>query len=89
MDRAHRAAAASGHGPAQAALPDLAGRYGLSEGPLGALLTTGFAIALPVMLVSGRLLDRWGARWGIGAPARRIFRASGPSWATTSSTGRR
>jgi len=52
-----------------AALPDLAARYGLSEGPLGALLTTGFAIALPVMLAAGRLLDRWGARWGIGAPA--------------------
>ena len=52
-----------------AALPDLAAHYGLSEGPLGALLTTGFAIALPVMLASGRLLDRWGAGWGIGAPA--------------------
>jgi hypothetical protein len=52
-----------------AALPDLAAHYGLSEGPLGALLTTGFAIALPVMLASGRLLDRWGAAWGIGAPA--------------------
>jgi len=52
-----------------AALPDLAAHYRLSEGPLGALLTTGFAIALPVMLASGRLLDRWGATWGIGAPA--------------------
>lgn len=52
-----------------AALPDLAGHYALSSGPLGAMLTAGFAVALPVMLVSGRLLDRMGAAWGIGLPA--------------------
>ncbi len=52
-----------------AALPDLAGHYQLSTGPLGAMITAGFAVALPVMLASGRLLDRLGAAWGIGAPA--------------------
>lgn len=52
-----------------AALPDLAAYYGLSSGPLGAMITAGFAVALPIMLASGRLLDRLGAAWGIGAPA--------------------
>jgi hypothetical protein len=52
-----------------AALPDLAAHYGLSSGPLGAIITGGFAVALPVMLASGRVLDRMGAAWGIGAPA--------------------
>ena len=52
-----------------AALPDLAAHYDLSSGPLGAMITAGFAVALPVMLASGRLLDRLGAAWGIGAPA--------------------
>jgi len=52
-----------------AALPDLAAHYQLSSGPLGAMITAGFAIALPVMLIAGRFLDRWGAAWGIGAPA--------------------
>lgn len=51
------------------ALPDLAAHYALSSGPLGALITAGFAVALPIMLFSGRLLDRMGAAWGIGTPA--------------------
>lgn len=58
-----------------ATLPDLAAHYELSSGPLGAMITAGFAVALPVMLASGRLLDRMGAAWGIGAPA--ILMASG------------
>ena len=58
-----------------AALPDLAAHYELSSGPLGAIITAGFAVALPVMLASGRLLDRLGAAWGIGAPA--LLMASG------------
>ena len=58
-----------------AALPDLAAHYQLSSGPLGAMITAGFAVALPVMLASGRLLDRMGAEWGIGTPA--LLMASG------------
>jgi fucose permease len=58
-----------------AALPDLAAHYELSSGPLGAMITAGFAVALPVMLASGRLLDRLGAAWGIGVPA--VLMASG------------
>lgn len=50
----------------QAVLPELAATYELTPGPLGALLTAGFAAALPVMLVTGRLLDRFGAGWAIG-----------------------
>lgn len=50
----------------QAALPDLAAHYGLTPGPLGVLLTAGFAASLPVMLLTGRLLDRLGAGWAIG-----------------------
>jgi MFS family permease len=53
----------------QAALPDLAGRYALTTGPLGLILTAGFAASLPAMLLSGRLLDRYGAGWGIAIPA--------------------
>ena len=45
----------------QAVLPDLAERFALSSGPLGVMLTAGFAVSLPAMLVSGRLLDRLGA----------------------------
>jgi hypothetical protein len=56
-------------------LPDLAAHYELSSAPLGAMITAGFAVALPVMLASGRLLDRMGAAWGIGAPA--VVMASG------------
>jgi MFS family permease len=53
----------------QAVLPDLAGHYDLSSGPLGAMLTAGFAVALPAMLLTGRLVDRFGVAWGIGVPA--------------------
>ena len=53
----------------QAVLPDLASHYELSSGPLGAILTAGFAVSLPAMLLTGRLMDRLGARWGIGLPA--------------------
>jgi MFS family permease len=45
----------------QAVLPDLAAAYELSSGPLGAILTAGFAASLPLMLVAGRALDRFGA----------------------------
>jgi len=45
----------------QAVLPDLAGRFSLTTGPLGLMLTAGFAASLPVMLATGRLLDRVGA----------------------------
>lgn len=53
----------------QAVLPDLAAAYGLSSGPLGAILTAGFAVSLPVMLGTGRLVDRLGAGWGMAIPA--------------------
>lgn len=53
----------------QAVLPDLAGHYDLSKGPLGLILTAGFAVSLPAMLLTGRLVDRVGAGWGIGLPA--------------------
>lgn len=53
----------------QAVLPDLAGHYDLSSGPLGLILTAGFAVSLPAMLLTGRLVDRVGAGWGIGLPA--------------------
>src|SRR3990170_1298318 len=53
----------------QAVLPDLALHYELSSGPLGAILTAGFAVSLPAMLLTGRLLDRLGVGWGIGLPA--------------------
>lgn len=53
----------------QAALPDLARQYALGTGPLGVILTAGFALALPVMLLTGRGLDRIGVRLGIGIPA--------------------
>ena len=53
----------------QAALPDLARHYDLSSGPLGVILTAGFALSLPAMLGAGRLLDRLGAGWGIGLTA--------------------
>jgi MFS family permease len=45
----------------QAVLPDLASRYELTTGPLGLMLTAGFAVALPLMLGTGRLVDRVGA----------------------------
>lgn len=53
----------------QAVLPDLSAHYDLSSGPLGAILTAGFAVALPAMLLTGRLVDRLGVGWGIGLPA--------------------
>ncbi len=53
----------------QAALPDLAAHYELSSGPLGAILTAGFAVALPAMLLTGRLVDRFGIGPGAVVPA--------------------
>jgi hypothetical protein len=53
----------------QAVLPDLAGHYGLSSGPLGMMLTAGFAVTLPAMLMTGRLLDRTGSGPGMAATA--------------------
>ncbi|MGZ8512046.1 MAG: MFS transporter [Candidatus Limnocylindria bacterium] len=53
----------------QAVLPDLAAQHGLSSGPLGAILTLGFAASLPAMIAAGRLLDRAGAGWAIAVPA--------------------
>jgi len=53
----------------QAAVPDLAAHYHLSSGPLGLILTVAFAISLPAMLLTGRLTDRVGAGWAIGAGA--------------------
>ena len=59
----------------QAVLPDLAGRFGLSSGPLGAMLTAGFAVSLPAMLATGRLLDSAGTGRGMALTA--ICMASG------------
>ena len=53
----------------QAVLPDLARHHGLSSGPLGAILTLGFAVSLPAMLATGRLVDRMGAGWGMAITA--------------------
>jgi len=53
----------------QAVLPDLARHHGLSSGPLGAILTLGFAVSLPAMLVTGRLVDRLGAGRGMAITA--------------------
>jgi Major Facilitator Superfamily len=53
----------------QAVLPDLARHHGLSAGPLGAILTAGFAVSLPAMLGTGRLVDRIGAGWGMAITA--------------------
>ena len=53
----------------QAVLPDLARHHGLSSGPLGAILTLGFAVSLPAMLATGRLVDRLGAGWGMAITA--------------------
>ena len=53
----------------QAVLPDLAAHYELSPGPLGALLTVGFAVSLPAMIGTGRLVDRLGAGRGMAIPA--------------------
>ena len=53
----------------QAVLPDLASRFELTSGPLGLMLTAGFAVALPVMLGTGRLVDRVGAGRGVAITA--------------------
>jgi MFS family permease len=53
----------------QAVLPDLAAAYGLSTGPLGLILTAGFVASLPLMLVTGRLIERIGVGWGIALTA--------------------
>ena len=53
----------------QAVLPDLARHHGLSSGPLGLILTAGFAASLPAMIATGRLLDRRGTTWGVAVPA--------------------
>lgn len=53
----------------QAVLPDLARYHGLTSGPLGAILTAGFAVSLPAMLLTGRMVDRIGAGWGMAIPA--------------------
>jgi MFS family permease len=53
----------------QAVLPDLAGRFALSSGPLGVMLTVGFAFSLPAMLLTGRLLDRAGPGPGMAITA--------------------
>jgi hypothetical protein len=70
----------------QAVLPDLAASHGLSSGPLGAILTAGFAVSLPIMLGTGRLVDRLGAGWGMAIPAVAIalglgaVALGGPLW---------
>ena len=53
----------------QAVVPDLAAHYGLSTGPLGAILTAGFVVAMPAMIGVGRLVDRVGAGRGMAIPA--------------------
>lgn len=53
----------------QSVLPDLARHHGLTSGPLGTILTLGFAVALPAMLLTGRLVDRLGAGWGMAITA--------------------
>lgn len=53
----------------QAVLPDLARHHGLSTGPLGLILSIGFAVSLPAMIGTGRLVDRLGAGWGMALPA--------------------
>lgn len=53
----------------QAVLPDLAAHHDLSSGPLGLVLTIGFAVSLPAMLATGRLVDRIGAGWAMGITA--------------------
>src|SRR5688500_4008745 len=53
----------------QAVLPDLAARFELSTGPLGVMLTAGFAVSLPIMIGTGRLMDRVGSGRGIAITA--------------------
>jgi MFS family permease len=56
----------------QSVLPDLAAAYGLTTGPLGLVLTAGFALSLPAMLGTGRFVDHVGAGWGMAVPAALI-----------------
>ncbi len=53
----------------QAVVPDLATRFNLTTGPLGLMLTAGFAVSLPVMLGTGRMIDRVGPGPGIALTA--------------------
>jgi fucose permease len=53
----------------QAVLPDLADTFGLSTGPLGLILTAGFAASVPLMLATGRLLDTVGVGRGMAITA--------------------
>lgn len=53
----------------QAAVPDLAATFGLGTGPLGLILTGGVAVSLPVMLGTGRLMDRLGSGTAIALTA--------------------
>lgn len=46
----------------QVLLPDLSGALALSPGPLGTALSLGLAAAVPMLLVGGRAVDRWGVR---------------------------
>ena len=70
----------------QAVLPDLARHHGLTSGPLGVILTVGFAVALPSMLLIGRVVDRIGAGWGMAitagamAAGLAVVAALGPLW---------
>lgn len=50
------------YGVWQVVIVDLQQALGLSEGELGTAITTGFLASFPMMLISGRLADRWGAR---------------------------
>lgn len=50
------------YGVWQVVIADLQHALRLSDGALGSAITIGFLAAFPVMLVGGRLADRWGAR---------------------------
>lgn len=54
-------------GVSQVLLPDLKLALRLSDGELGAMLTTGFLATFPAMLVGGPAVDRFGARRSPGA----------------------
>jgi MFS family permease len=43
-------------------IADLQRAFDLSPGTLGAALAAGLAAALPAMIISGRIADRWGAK---------------------------
>lgn len=46
-----------------ASLPAVRRQAGVSDGELGAALAAVAVCSVPVMLVAGRVVDRWGARW--------------------------